>query len=584
MKDSLLIQIQDDVVKYANIIANVIKADVEIVDQNLFRVAGTGIYKDHVNKDISKEGYVYSQIMKNGEKQVIKTPGEHFLCKNCVHKHCCIEKMLIGTPILLNAERIGVIGIVCSTEEQRDYVADNLDVYIQILEQIADFISSKAYQHMESERNYMMLELLNQIIDSVDKGVLVISENEIVQMNAGAMKKLRLSKGSIGQRVMIASDKEYAPGVETYNLTINNRKFNLMGRLIPVFPVISAYDHIFIFEETSQNKNVFKQIRSPKTVVRIDDIIGNSKQMTRVKQGISRIASSVSTVLVTGESGTGKELIARAIHYESSRSDRPFIAINCGAIPENLLESELFGYVRGAFSGADPNGKVGKFELANKGTIFLDEIGDMPLYLQVKLLRVLQERKLVRIGSNQLIDLDIRVIAATNKDLKKLIGENGFREDLYYRLNVIPMDIPPLRNRKDDIHEIAGQFISKYNIILKRSVNGMDDEVNRVFESHPWPGNVRELENAVEYMMNMAGTKKSLSVDMLPFGMASGAYENEVEEPDGTAIRSLKDVEREHIINALKICGDDTKGKQLAAKKLGIGIATLYRKMGIKKQ
>ncbi|MGV2643671.1 AAA family ATPase, partial [Clostridium perfringens] len=173
--------------------------------------------------------------------------------------------------------------------------------------------------------------------------------------------------------------------------------------------------------------------------------LGQTKIMKELKNKVKKIALSTSTVLVTGESGTGKEVFARAIHNEGNRKTKAFVAINCGAIPDTLLESELFGYVKGAFTGADPMGKIGKFELANKGTIFLDEIGDMPIYLQTKILRVLQERKITRVGSNKEIDIDVRVIAATNKNLKELIKENKFREDLYYRLNVIPFEIPALR-------------------------------------------------------------------------------------------------------------------------------------------
>ncbi len=301
--------------------------------------------------------------------------------------------------------------------------------------------------------------------------------------------------------------------------------------------------------------------------------------MIELKNRIKKIASSSSTVLITGESGTGKEVIARAIHCESDKNTNPFIAINCGAIPDALLESELFGYVRGAFSGADPNGRVGKFELANNGIIFLDEIGDMPLYLQVKILRVLQERKLVRIGSNHLIDLDIRVIAATNKDLKKLIKENKFREDLYYRLNVIPLNIPPLRERKEDIELLMEMLIKKYNKLFGKSVYKVDKQCRDILVNYPWYGNVRELENAVEFMINMADDSGVVTANMLP----PSIVENKNTQIYGTStdedIRPLKEIEKEYILKALDIYGYDTRGKQLAAKRLGIGIATLYRKL-----
>ncbi|APH23096.1 TPA: sigma-54 interaction domain-containing protein [Clostridium botulinum] len=583
MKGSTLLEIQDTVAKYANIISSVIKVDVEIVDKNLCRIAGTGIYKDAINKDISKEGYVYDYVIKTGEKQIIKNPGQHYLCKKCNHGNNCLEKMLVCTPIILNDDIIGVIGLVCSKDSQRNHFIENFDSFIQMLYQISDFISTKSYEHIEIERSHMMVDLLNQIIDSVDKGVLVTKNNEIVHMNTSAMKQLKLKANNTNKKITISSTSEYIMGGEVYTIVIDNEKFQLMGKIIPVFPVLSAYDTIFVFEEIKHLKSKISKVSGGREVIKVEDIIGQSQAMVQLKNRIKKIASSSSTVLITGESGTGKEVIARAIHCESDKNTNPFIAINCGAIPDALLESELFGYVRGAFSGADPNGRVGKFELANNGIIFLDEIGDMPLYLQVKILRVLQERKLVRIGSNHLIDLDIRVIAATNKDLKKLIKENKFREDLYYRLNVIPLKIPPLRERKEDIELLMEMLIKKYNGLFGKIVHKIDKECKDILIDYPWYGNVRELENAVEFMINMADDSGIVTMDMLP----ANIVENKNFQGHGMNIdediRPLKDVEKDYILRALDIYGHDTKGKRLAAERLGIGIATLYRKLeGIK--
>ncbi|ACA44284.1 AAA family ATPase [Clostridium botulinum] len=583
MKGSTLLEIQDTVAKYANIISSVIKVDVEIVDKNLCRIAGTGIYKDAINKDISKEGYVYDYVIKTGEKQIIKNPGQHYLCKKCNHRNNCLEKMLVCTPIILNDDIIGVIGLVCSKDSQRNHFIENFDSFIQMLYQISDFISTKSYEHIEIERSHMMVDLLNQIIDSVDKGVLVTKNNEIVHMNTSAMKQLKLKANNTNKKITISSTSEYIMGGEVYTIVIDNEKFQLMGRIIPVFPVLSDYDTIFVFEEIKHLKSKISKVSGGREVIKVEDIIGQSQAMVQLKNRIKKIASSSSTVLITGESGTGKEVIARAIHCESDKNTNPFIAINCGAIPDALLESELFGYVRGAFSGADPNGRVGKFELANNGIIFLDEIGDMPLYLQVKILRVLQERKLVRIGSNHLIDLDIRVIAATNKDLKKLIKENKFREDLYYRLNVIPLKIPPLRERKEDIELLMEMLIKKYNGLFGKIVHKIDKECKDILIDYPWYGNVRELENAVEFMINMADDSGIVTMDMLPANIVENknfqGHDMNIDED----IRPLKDVEKDYILRALDIYGHDTKGKRLAAERLGIGIATLYRKLeGIK--
>ncbi|MFR7934891.1 MAG: sigma-54 interaction domain-containing protein [Clostridium perfringens] len=314
-------------------------------------------------------------------------------------------------------------------------------------------------------------------------------------------------------------------------------------------------------------------------------MVGESAAMKQLKNKIKRISYSKSTVLITGESGTGKELVARAIHAEGSRKNKPFIAINCGAIPESLLESELFGYVKGAFSGASSSGRVGKFELANKGVIFLDEIGDMPLYLQVKLLRVLQERTIVKIGSNQLIELDIRVVAATNKDLRKLVEEGKFREDLYYRLNVIPIEVPPLRKRDGDIELIMNELIKKYNKIFNKYVHTVNEDVIKKLKNYKWKGNVRELENVVEFMVNLSGEDGIVTLDMLPqtvleYENKGKEYSNSKSSGDFEEIRELKEIESEYINKALDLYGRDTAGKKKAARKLGIGIATLYRKIG----
>jgi len=257
---------------------------------------------------------------------------------------------------------------------------------------------------------------------------------------------------------------------------------------------------------------------------------------------------------------------------ESKRSNNPFVAINCAAVPDTLLESELFGYVKGAFTGADPKGKIGKVEFANTGTLFLDEIGDMPLYLQAKLLRVLEQKEVVRLGSNKPIPVDVRVIAATNKNLEKLIEEGSFREDLYYRLNVLPINIPPLRERKEDIRVLTDYFVRKYTALFKKRVVGFENEVWDFLYKYDWPGNVRELENTVEYMINMLDQNGIISVSLLPQKIRFDLNKHNDLIP-------LEKMEIDLIKRALDLYGGSVTGKQKAAEALGIGIATLYRKI-----
>lgn len=579
MAESLLKQIQDTVVKYTKVISNVVNVDVEIIDKDFNRIAGTGVYKDKINENISREAYVYSEVIRTGEHHIIENPGKHILCKECERRNCCVEKLEISTPIKFDNEIIGVIGLICSTEEQRTNILNKMVPYLQFLDQISEFISNKIYEYLETERNKASIFLLQQIIDSVDKGVIVIDDNEcIYHMNNSAMKQLRLTPSYVGKSIKITSENEFIIGEEEFFVVIGDNEYRLLGEILLVPTAISSYNKVFIFNQIKKLKNDAYEITNAHQSIKVDNILGQSKKMLNLKNAILKAADSNSTILITGESGTGKELVARAIHSESKRSDKPFIAINCGAIPDTLLESEFFGYVKGAFSGANPNGRIGKFELANKGVIFLDEIGDMPLHLQVKILRVLQERKLVRIGSNQLIDLDIRVIAATNKDLKQLIKENKFREDLYYRLNVIPISIPPLRERDGDIEIIITKLIEKYNSVFDKYVHTIDIDAKAILVNYPWPGNIRELENTIEYMINLADESGILTVEMIPQSILEYNGGNKV-NADTDGIRTLKDIENEYILKALDVCGRDTKGKQIAAKKLGIGIATLYRKL-----
>lgn len=579
MKKSILQEIQETVSQYAKIIAHVIRVDVEIVDTNLVRIAGTGIYDIRINEDMSREGFVYKHVLATGKSQFIEEPGKHELCRICPKQGCCDEKLELCTPIVLGEEIIGVIGLICFEETQKQQLLQDLNFYQLFLEQIADFISVKAYERQESERNQRMMEVLLQVIDNVDKGVLVLdASNKFIQINDSARKQLHLTDDCKDKTISIVATSDSMLGVEEYKVAIDNNTYFLMGNVLSVSSGLAAYDRIFIFDEMKNVKSGIYDLTKVAIPVTLDNIVGCSPVTQQLKGRLTKIADSNSTVLITGESGTGKEVVARAIHAVGNRSDRPFIAINCAAIPDTLLESELFGYVKGAFTGADPRGKIGKFELANRGVIFLDEIGDMPLYLQAKLLRVLQERKLVRIGSNQLLSLDVRVIAATNKDLKELIKEKKFREDLYYRLNVIPLEVPPLRNRVEDIKPLVDSMMDKYGGLFSKKIQGIDRETMTLLKQYSWPGNIRELENTIEFMINMADENGRLTLDTLPrsFFESQTVPTNERQSND---FKSLRQVEQEHILQVLRQFEDTTQGKMAAARQLGIGIATLYRKL-----
>lgn len=306
-------------------------------------------------------------------------------------------------------------------------------------------------------------------------------------------------------------------------------------------------------------------------------LIGAETGLSDVIAKAKKVTNSVSTVLVRGESGTGKELLARAIHSESQRCKHPFVAINCAAIPETLLESELFGYEGGAFTGSRREGKPGKFELAHKGTIFLDEVGDIPLSLQPKLLRVLQEKTVDRVGGVKTIGIDVRVIAATHRNLEEMVREGTFREDLYYRLNVIPLRLKPLRERREDIPLYLQHFLHRYGTVLQKGKLELDAELSQRLVGYDWPGNIRQLENAVEYMVNMVEGQKLGIVDLPEYLLTVGEGQTVWNRGLGLE-RRMADYERTILQQYLADVAY-SQDKAAIACELQISLSTLYRKM-----
>jgi len=320
----------------------------------------------------------------------------------------------------------------------------------------------------------------------------------------------------------------------------------------------------------SENVYLKKQLRDK---FEFANIIGSSPAMQQVFALMKRIVKTDSTVLVTGESGTGKEIVAKAIHFNGPRRDRPFIAVHCGAIPENLLESELFGYVRGAFTGATRD-KIGKFEAASGGTIFLDEIGTMPIQLQTKLLRVLQEQEVERVGSTRPIKIDVRIISATNLDLAEEVKKGTFREDLYYRLNVIPLSLPPLRERVEDILPLAKHFLAKYCKEMRRPPMPLTTEAVEALERYHWGGNVRELENVMERVVALTEAD-TISLHDLPPNIREEAL-TRVTERGVDLMKVIAEIERSMITDALAL-SDGVKAR--AAALLNLNRTTLVEKM-----
>jgi len=300
------------------------------------------------------------------------------------------------------------------------------------------------------------------------------------------------------------------------------------------------------------------------------ELVGVSAKMQRVYHLIEKVGPHTCPVLILGESGTGKELVARSIHFSSPRRERPFVPVDCSALVPTLIESELFGYVKGAFTGATQS-RHGLLEAATGGTLFLDEIGDLPIDLQAKLLRALQEREIKPVGSNERVSIDVRVIAATNRDLEEAIRKNQFRQDLFFRLNVVQIKLPPLRDRKNDIPMLVNSFLEKFST-PQRPVRGVSEEAMSRLMAYDWPGNVRELENAVERAVAL-GSGQALSLTDLPTNLQHGIFERRMGMDD---LVPLEELERRAIFRALRETGGD---KLAAARLLGIGKTTLYRKL-----
>ncbi|MHA4990025.1 sigma-54 interaction domain-containing protein [Cetobacterium somerae] len=566
--ENILINLRKDIQKFAETISQIIQMDVEIMDKNFIRVGGTGRLKNKVGQSMTEESHIYKKVLETGKEYVILNPKEDIHCSRCPSIQNCKEKLEVSTPIFLNNEVAGVIGLICFNNQQKLNFIDKQEKYLNFLKQISGFISSQAYLFLESSYAESKKEFLKVILNKIEEGILIYDNNHLLtHMNEVSIKLFNTK--ILQENLFIQPLNDNFLGKNAYSIIYNDKKLDVFGEIF----TFSPFEKVLIFKEKKAIHNSILHVTNSTTGTLVKDFIFYSDSMKKLFERINKISKNPSTVLITGESGTGKEIIARTIHMNSNRVNQPFIAINCGAIPEALLESEFFGYVKGSFTGADPRGKIGKFELANGGTLFLDEIGDMPLYMQIKLLRVLQERKIIRIGSNQLIDVDVRIIAATNQNLEHLVEMGEFRKDLYYRLNVVPIEVPPLRKRTGDIFIFAEHFAEKYATLFKKNFANISSEVLSIFEKYSWPGNVRELENTIEYMINLMGDNGILSYNHLPQKLLTT---NSAKIPQE---RTLKSVEIEMISNLLIKYGDSTESKKQIAKILGIGIATLYRKI-----
>lgn len=429
-----------------------------------------------------------------------------------------------------------------------------------------------------------ILEVKKQqaIVESINEGIIVIdSEENISDVNPQARLMLDMDNSDhtgVSVYDVILSGVNFfkimADGRNIYDeeavLKLRNKRLHCTMSASIIQSEGNVNGLVVTLRESKQLHQLAGKIAGSRAYISFSDIIGSSNPLLEAIKIAKTAGKSTSNVLLLGESGTGKELFAQSIHNHSDRADKPFVAVNCGAIPRDLVESELFGYEGGAFTGSRKEGRPGKFELAEEGTIFLDEIGDMPLDAQVNLLRVLQNSEVVRVGGTYPKKINVRVIAATNHDLKKAVEEKTFRDDLYYRLNVLSITIPPLRDRTADISSLANHFARKTAHNLNKTITGIDPLALTMLEKYDWPGNIRELENVVERSVNiMDGTV--ISPNELPEYIRNIPDEKPILKPD-----TLKAKEYESIVEMLAETGGNLRE---SAKRLGIARGTLYKKI-----
>ena len=495
---------------------------------------------------------------------------------------------LIGHPILVGPEENveGCVYFASFDKEQKKLIETKEDQLLLCIEKISNLIASKLEQEDLVDQMRVLNNNLTYVVETMEEGALLISSNgEIRHINKLAKIYLHLDEPKLGEMLLqdvkkVAENtvKTHRNNIREIHRTVDDFQFLLQVKSLYVNE--SDGDVLCIISPFSQIQEQINQTEGDTNGIENQLVFADKKMRELVSQA-TVTARHNTNVLITGESGTGKELFARLIHAKSSRKDGPFVAMNCAAIPESLMESELFGYEEGAFTGARKGGKIGKIQLAHKGTFFLDGIGEMPLYLQAKLLRVLSERKIDRIGSNSnsLIDVDVRIIAATNRNLEEMIERKEFREDLYYRLNVVPLHLPPLRERAGDIPVLVQYFLGKYDKILEKDIRGVSTLVLEKLMEYCWPGNVRELENCVEYMMTFEKSNV-ISMDVLPEKI-NGLKSENGESEKKTLKELLHEKEVDVLKNKVKKYGGQPTKKQIKeiCDELDISVASYYRKM-----
>jgi transcriptional regulator with PAS, ATPase and Fis domain len=592
-----------EVDKLLNLISAIIGVEIGAVNKEMVAIAGTGKYRKNIGQPRPKGSYA-EKCVKTGESFVLKDPPYGTHCSTCEGRSICPYSMAMYRPIFVQGSIEGAIFFLAYTKHHREIMTTKFIQCENYLNAVSSLIAQAIAKEAVYDSNRKIISCFESAINSVEEPIIIVDEKDrIFHLNPAAELVLRLNTGQMLNLEIKDLIKEYSFSevfgsriCRQESLVSNASQQNKKGGktiCIHTNPVLFEGVHAgcIIHIEGHGGKKAYSFLTKKKGEDPFLDIIGNSKSIRDVVYRARQIAVLDSTVLLRGETGSGKDLIAKGIHEASNRTDKPLVVINCSTLPDNLLESELFGYVGGAFTGAKREGKTGKFELANGGTIFLDEVGDLPILLQAKLLRILEDGMVEKIGSLVPQRVDVRIIAATNRNLEEMVCQGTFRQDLYYRLNIIQIDLPPLRDRTEDIHELFKHFVGRFVTKTGLPPRSLNAEVEKILCSYPWPGNVRELRNTVEYIIQTS-VDEYLKISDFPQSLRCFYYqdisnENVMSEKHlGSRLNNLELFKKNEIQDALARYGFSLDGKKKAADYLGISLTTLYRRIaryGLKK-
>jgi transcriptional regulator with PAS, ATPase and Fis domain len=565
------------------------KLDVCVVNAEKKIIVATDNLQFKINTYIVNNGLISRLIFEEGRNNfIVSTPGFDEICHGCEkYQKACIYKNVVASGIYCNGQLKGVIYVSAITKTQEEILHKNGLSILNFLTKISALLSSRI-QETELMQDIKDNSLFMQkVYEKLDKGVITTWQNgEIISANTYIKKFLRMDDdnlvgnkiSNIFRNIIIEAPKETKDNLNEAYANVNGKSRYFLYTMHSIHSGRYENINVYFLEDSKSINKISYEINERNNNITLDEIISNDNSIIELKNVIKKVSRTDSTVLLCGETGTGKELFARSIHNESYRKDHPFIVINCGAIPENLIESELFGYEKGSFSGANTHGKHGKFYLADKGTIFLDEVETMSLFMQQKLLRVIERKEIERIGSSTCIPLDVRIVAATNVELEILVERGEFRQDLFHRLNVIGLSIPPLRERGSDPLFLANYFIEKNNIKYNKKILGLSNEVNELFLKYNWKGNIRELQNVIEFIFNLK-SNGLIEVENLPISIKNFRKQISSGNYNSNEIMAISTLEQQHIIRALQVYGCTDKKIIEAGNALGLSRSTMYRKI-----